>query len=130
MLSEDSTSLLSKDYPSRRSSRIVTPTYLIKGVFFILVLTSLWSIILPGILAWNDRVFFDHQIISKMPPNARKEYEDYAKQKATLEVLAVDLTNWQPGSQNLGRAKDLLDFQKQLIGTKNALRCEIHPIAR
>jgi hypothetical protein len=111
MLSEADTSRLSKDYPSRPSSGIVTPTYLIKGIFLILVLTSLWSIILPGILAWNDRVFFDHQIISKMPPNARKEYENYAKQKATLEVLAVEFTNWQSSSQNLGHAKDLLDFK-------------------
>jgi len=116
---------------SHGRSKSVTPGYLIKGVFLILVLASLWSIILPGIVAWNDQVFYDHQIVSKMPPTARRVYDDYAKQKAAVDALIIQLTsslgNGRPTSQSVESVKALLDVQKQIQGTKGALRAEIHP---
>lgn len=38
-----------------------------KAIFVAVILSTLWTLVLPGIVAWNDHVFYADQVAEKLP---------------------------------------------------------------
>jgi hypothetical protein len=105
-----------------RSDFGTEPRSLLLRIFFLLLLTTIWVFILPGIVAWADGVFFDDQVSKRMKEPAFSVNQEYKQRRLDLQEvqtgLLIKLKDYARGN---GSAEQIRSLTDSIEGTEDSL---------
>jgi hypothetical protein len=108
------------------------PLSFLKAIFVLLLLTTIWIFILPGIVAWSNRVFYDDQVAKRMKEPALSAYKEYQKQRGEInEIEARLVEKLEAGAQGNAAGEEmrsLADSLKEVSGFRESLHPPVHPL--
>lgn len=103
----------------------------LKGLLVIISLAVLWVFILPGLVAWQGGVFYDHQIKAKLTCSAAHEYQKYLLRRQALDDIEAQsierLKHASDATKPFGEVQNLTDILRAISNAKQVIRAPIHP---